>query len=560
VNSGRLKHLEAALTGNDFCTACDILQKHDLENSSTGNLVALIPFWNHIPTLEYSTNFQFVRFSCQLLIRTEHIDLLEQLIGDTISEFSGQEQACLHLEMAYVLLYQQLWSDAAILLEKVLDKLNGIDQLLCYRRLMWANSCLGENWQATFKNAQMTIQNLSKTLPVDQILYQKGLLFKDAGTCFNSDQASREAQYHWDQALRYFINHPLQTAQTHTLMAHAYLLVSNLSEAFHHFTRAEQLTLGDTAFETRTSALVGLAGLLRTRGDKRRAKQKYTNAFDNITKYVSSYDHAMVYWGYTRFLRLCNDSSSIEIIGAAVKVLPQAYEIQREQIAAHLQFGQFVQAQEQLSQLKRQDGTNFDLQRICHAEIARLEQNPVKTLEWLQGLDWSSRLVREEIRCFPALFAQATELDLPVPEPLPWSDELRVEFFVCGTPVLVVNGDRQEVRHPSQALVLLFALLEAPHNQLSTEKAISLVIQDAAKKKPRDVQKRISSIARDLRDLLGCDKALETNAGYCLDPIVKWWSQLWDIRANQTECLEFMVGYEDYAWISDVGHGILPSM
>jgi tetratricopeptide (TPR) repeat protein len=489
---------------------------------------------------------------------TRQTERLLEFTARALEHHHGVQATEIKLERGWALLAEDRYLEARELIVPLLPDLTGWQLGFAHRCLGELDCELGLPWQHWFQQAQT---HLSGRL--------LGLMRIDQGNCYEHTEDQIGARDCWLKALGLLRDDLYHQAWLRYNLG-ASLLRENDPDAERHFLEAERLSRSPRAKSFRTWALIGLGGARRIQGDWKRAEDHYRQAVSNAN---NQDEQQQAHWGLGHTLRLLHRYEE------ALEHLHQAAQASVEQVSLHanarptmthvtwvnislaalwLQRDDQQRSQHYLEHSGTFSGNEIYRYSIVQAELARRNSNPNQALEHLRNLPSDALTVREELYCFPELYALATACNLALPTPLTLSVAPRVNVQAIGLLRVQVNDQSIAIVPNSRIGELLVLLLEHQGQQTIDVLIETLWPDTPGDKKSRErKRKTLWNLVAKLRTALGWNgSVIALNGAYQLDPEADWLYDVQDARANQRPVTVFLEGvYSD--WARDVADAFL---
>jgi tetratricopeptide (TPR) repeat protein len=395
--------------------------------------------------LTLNSDFEFAYAYVRVLVNCGDEGAVLKFTERISPTFTVDQQTRLLLERVWGVLVFGRYQEAEELLHQILE--NTTDPLLRAKgleRLLWAKHRLFKNWA--------TEEHLVRTLLEGHAL---GLALIDIGQCFYEENKTVQARSTWLEALAMVEGDKFQKTDVSMRLGVSYLREFELEKALPYLLKAEKDSRHPSAKFIRVRALCSLAALHRVRGEFLVALEIYKQA----TKIkLSNNDRLEALLNLGRSQRLMNstDAAIVTLIKASKILSTKDTGIFIELAAAYLRGGYTQDARITLAKSSSAFGADLHLQMIIEAEFLRLEGHFDAALEKLRALPMDSRLMREEVLQFKALFTLARAAGLTVPEPLPYFTQYHFEIFTEGALVVLRNGIDTKISQVAKYLPEIF--------------------------------------------------------------------------------------------------------
>jgi tetratricopeptide (TPR) repeat protein len=436
-----------------------------------------------------------------------------------IATYSAHRAPGLWLEWGFELYLSARTEEAEVVLERVLPRLRGEALGQAWRRLGLTRFARHRaDWPVCFERALAAFNAPRSGRARGQVLL-------DHATCLYTDGATLEARDLALEALPLFKRDPL--LRTRALILVGVILTRLLDpEAATFLEQAEVNTRTGHATVWRAQALQSLAFAHRVRGDWSRSEYRLRQALETCH---AERERASVRYALGSLYRQMNQPNLARREFAEVTHADFAEAVTLERAALELEAvsngtGRLEVARSELSTMTALRGGDLALWRVLRAELARRENDRETMLRELWALDPRSRVAREEVRRFPALFDAARASKLEVPRPLERVRRRDVQVYTTGSLRVYVDGRRVERIAPeSRSGALLLRLLCSPGLVCDIDALRQALYPEKARQSRDATAAALRSLARTLEDQLGWRGAVTKLRGaYALDDATTW--------------------------------------
>ena len=433
-----------------------------------------------------------------------------------LEEWLRQCQAIAPLEpelivlQAFVLICAGKYQQTLESLQPVLKSLSGNWLGLAHRRMLWAAHRLQLPWDQHLLELRQHLQGRNL-----------GLALLDAAHCAYSEHRSNFAQTLAEEALQYLKDDGYHKAWIHVMIG-LNLLRDCDEQAGEHFEQALKLTHQSSAKPLRAKALAGLAAYRRVHGEWRIALELYRRAEAFTLEIEDSLERAQIQLNTGRTQRLAgwfNESKATlqNLIQADPK---NADDCWLELSATYLISGQIQQARDALEHVKRVFGADVHLKTILEAELFRQLGKPDLALDLIRSLPFETRVVREEVVQFGALFSLLVQR----PNPLLYPQQTVIRVVAKPKLQVFVNDRLIPKFNDTQDTLALLYLLKFPKKHIKTDElALAIFDFEVFTENESSIRDLTNRIIERLRYKLEYPQSIrEDRKHYWLDPETIW--------------------------------------
>jgi tetratricopeptide (TPR) repeat protein len=455
---------------------------------------------------------RWAALSARLYCMTKNFTALKTLLY-------GQPRNLLAYHAWYALIEDQNATLALSLAREATSEARGYELGLAYRtqaKALLQNHLDG--WQEAFTQACQHFTGVSL-----------GRCQMDFGQALEQNGQHTNARNVWAKALLTVANDPYYAALTYYNIGISCLKLGS-NEAEQVFYDMKRAVGRIEARQFKARAEYGIASARRAFGEYHRALHTYQNALkqpgdeDDKRQIMRGIGHTKRLLGlYTQALTDLEKAANMTAQDLATKTSWVYADI----AALHAQQGDLHNAKIALERHGDLSAREEDSQRvkIVKAEMARLERQPKKALQYLNEVNPNRLWVWEEARCFPQLFELWDKARGATTRTIS-ATTTKVTIRLYGTIQVKVNNRIVPIKTNGRPAELL-GLLLYHHNNLSIEQAIEALFPQDTDEQTQRSKKMIWQLCKTLRQILGWDDSIKFGSNSIeLDENATWKTDL----------------------------------
>jgi tetratricopeptide (TPR) repeat protein len=420
---------------------------------------------------------------------------LLEFLQESTPQFQGTDLASLELYLASALHRTGDSVQALRTLTRIWRYLNGFERGLAFAYLGSILRALHHpKWFVPFEKMRMYLQGRNL-----------GVQIVNEGHCWFLERDRVRSSACFREAIQLLEHDHVNKAMSRFNLGMNLLRECDLG-ASAELETVERSTRGVKYAQFRPRFLAGLAMSYSTQRDWPAAQRLYNRVLE-ISNDDELRGEANLNLG--RIYRLSgHPAQAINPLGQTLLGHPIHHDSARvERASIHLIDGGLEAAQSLLDRALHPLGGDADLKKIVQAEIERRHGNLERMRNLLEAIEVQERVAREEVQCWPELWAQARVLGVRVPEPLPEQPQLTVEVQALGKFCLTINAVTVEC--PPRVGEFLVFLLEQGGKTTNE----NVMLEFFAERQGDVTQGALNDLTRRLRETLGSHSSLQSIKG-----------------------------------------------